>query len=377
MKKRVALIFGGKSVEKDISVITAVQAYKHLDDKKYQIEPIFLFEGDFYMDGMKQIEDFAPFQPSKHKKVLLNKGKFYVVKRGRMTPCFKPDVVLNCCHGGEGESGVLQGLFEFNELPHTSPSVLPSAICMDKGVSKKIFDQMLLNVTKHVVLSVKEIERDVDSALLKIEEKLSFPLIIKPARLGSSIGIGVALRKEELLYAIEIASSFDDKIVVEEKLVDFIEVNCAAFYDGTDVVVSETEQPLSFSDFLTFDEKYTLGKMSRGGHFIPAEIGELNDVVKDVTKKVYKELELKGVVRMDYLVDVKRGKVYINEINTIPGSLAYYLFESIGISYGDMLDRIIENTIDEQYVKKAREQDYSTGVLENFKSGGKLGRKTR
>ena len=136
MKKKIALIFGGKSVERDISVITAVQTYKALDDKKYAVTPIFIYEGDFYTGNLKTLKDFAPFVPTAHKKLTLLGGKFCQVKKNKLIPIFKPDVVVNCCHGGEGENGTLAGVLEFNDLPHTSPGVLPSAICMDKTASK-------------------------------------------------------------------------------------------------------------------------------------------------------------------------------------------------------------------------------------------------
>ncbi len=375
MKTKIALLFGGKSVESDISVITAIQTFKHLDDKKYQVEPVFVYDGDFYMENMKTVKDFAPFVPAKHVKVMLHKGKFYSVKKGKMQSKFKPDVILNCCHGGEGENGILQGLFEFNDLPQTSPAVLPSALCMDKAVSKEIFENLLLNVTKYLVVFRKEIEKNAESTIFHIESFLHYPIIVKPARLGSSIGIEVAENREQLDFALGVAAEFDEKILVEEKLIDFKEVNCAAFKKGDDIVVSNTEQPLSASKFLTFEEKYSCGKMSGGGHIIPAEIGDLNDIVKELTKRIYFELDMKGVVRVDYLVDVKREKVYINEINTVPGSLAYYLFESAGICYGELLDGIITNAIDDHFDKKSKYITYSTGVLDNFKGGGKTGNK--
>ena len=148
MKKKIALIFGGKSVERDISVITAVQTYRALDDKKYAITPIFIFEGDFYTGNLKTLKDFAPFVPSAHKKLALFGGTFCQVKKNKLIPIFKPDVVVNCCHGGEGENGTLAGVLEFNDLPHTSPGVLSSAICMDKVESKVVFDSLFLNTAK-------------------------------------------------------------------------------------------------------------------------------------------------------------------------------------------------------------------------------------
>lgn len=371
MKRKVALIFGGNSVESEVSVITAVQAYNHLDDKKYLVEPVYVYEGDFYVGDIKSIKDFAPFIPSKHKKVILYKGGFYTFDRNKLKPFFKPDVVLNCCHGGEGENGVLQGVFEFCDLPHTSPPVLPSAVCMDKAVSKVLFEKDLLNVTKHIVFSKSEYLTDKNQVLSQAES-LGYPLIVKPACLGSSIGITPAWSGKDLENGVEIAFAFDDKVVVEVMLVDFVEVNCAVYRGKNGVVVSETEQPLSINGFLSFDDKYSSGKMSGGGHVIPADVGDLNAKIKELTRKIYDKFELDGVVRIDYLVDKNKNKIYVNEINTVPGSLAYYLFEKDGITYSTLLDEIIDYAINKRLKKKASQRRYTTGILESFKGGAKV-----
>lgn len=369
MKRKVALIFGGRSVESDISVITAIQAYKQLDEKIYDVEPIFLFDGDFYMGGMRTLSDFSPFEAHKHEKVLLYTGGFYTVKRGKLKRAFTPDVVLICCHGGEGENGVLQGMLEFYGIPYTSAGVLSSAICMDKGVSKELFEGMLLNVIPHFVITKREYEEKKEDTLFHLESFLGYPMIVKPSRLGSSIGIRTAENREDLIYALDTAKEFDDKIVVEQMLTDFVEVNCAAFRDDGGIIVSETEQPLSVHDILTFEDKYVSGgKMSGGGRIMPADIDSLNSVIKANTARLYADLNLDGVVRMDFLVDKTRNKVYINEINTVPGSLAYYLFEGVGITYSEMMNRIIDYAIKKE---KPVRQSFSTGVLNNFHGGGK------
>lgn len=370
MKRKVALIFGGRSVESDISVITAIQAYKQLDEREYDVEPIYLFDGDFYTGGMRTLADFTPFEAHKHEKVLLYTGGFYSIKRGKLKRAFTPDVALICCHGGEGENGTLQAMLEFYGVPHTSAGTLPSAICMDKGVSKEMFESMLLNVIPHFVITKNEYETKTEEILFHLESFLGYPMIVKPSRLGSSIGIRTAENREDLITALDIAKEFDDKIVVEQMLTDFVEVNCAVFKDKDGIVVSETERPFSVHDILTFEDKYVSGeKLGGGGRIMPADIGELNAVIKGNTKRLYEELDLDGVVRMDYLVDKTRNKVYINEINTIPGSLAYYLFEIEGITYSEMLRRIIDNAMRKP---KPIRQTFSTGVLNNFHGGGKV-----
>ena len=371
MKKKIALIFGGRSVERDISIITAFQTKTALDDQKYNVLPIYLYEGDFYTGDMKTIKDFAPFLPSANKKLVLFSGVFCLLKKNKLTPLFKPDVVVNCCHGGEGENGTIAGILEYNGLPHTSPDLFQSALCMDKTESKVIFDSMFLNTAKSISFFRNEYENNVDDILEKIESRIQYPMIVKPSHLGSSIGIGVATNQDQLKCAIDVAVEFDEKILVEHKLTDFVEVNCAVYGGVNGIVVSTTEQPLSKSDFLSFEDKYSTGKMSGGGHIIPAPIGNLNSQIEEITANIYDKLGLKGVVRIDYLVDIEREKIYVNEINTVPGSLAHYLFERKGISFGDMLDDIIEYVEREYLDKKSRIRSFSTGVLENFKGGTK------
>ena len=371
MKKKIALIFGGRSVERDISVITAVQTYKALDDKRYAVVPIFIYEGDFYTGNLKTLKDFAPFVPTAHKKLALVGGTFCQLKKNKLIPVVKPDVVVNCCHGGEGENGTIAGLLEFNGLAHTSPSVLPSALCMDKAESKIVFDSLFVNTAKGKSFFRQDYEENKEEILNNIENRIDYPMIVKPAHLGSSIGINVATDKDELQFACDVAVEFDDKILVEHRLVGIVEVNCACFRNGNELVISETEQPLSKSDFLTFAEKYSTGKLSGGGHIIPAEIGNLNQQIKEITALLYEKLELDGVVRFDYLVDVEREKIYINEVNTVPGSLAYYLFEKVGISFGEMLDKIIENAESKFLDKQSRTRSFTTDILTNFKEGSK------
>ena len=238
---------------------------------------------------------------------------------------------------------------------------------MDKVQSKVVFDSLFLNTAKGTSFSRWDYENNKEKVVEDVESKVDYPMIVKPAHLGSSIGINVAKDREDLLFAIDVAVEFDDKILVERKLSHFVEVNCACFRYGGELVVSETEQPLSKSDFLTFADKYSTGKMSGGGHIIPAEIGNLNGQIKETTKLLYSKLELNGVVRFDYLVDTEREKIFINEVNTVPGSLAYYLFESVGLSFGGMLDKIIEQAENDFLDKKSRRKNFTTDILTNFK----------
>ena len=372
MKKKIALIFGGRSLESDISIITAMQTLSNIDKSLFNVEPVYTYEGDFYVKKLDSLDAFSAFNPIEHSKAILYKGEFYTVKRNGLVKYFKPDAAFICCHGGEGESGILQAILEYNGIAYTSPSVIASACGMDKALSKQLFEGMLLNTLPHEVVTREEFEEDAERTLQRLESFLTYPLIVKPSTLGSSIGITVAENHEQLDFALQVACRFDTKIIVEHKLTDFVEVNCAAFRDGDRIVLSDTEQPLTLNDFLTFDDKYmTNGKMSGGGHVIPADIGNLELIVKANTERIYRELDLNGVVRMDYLVDKVRNKVYINEINTVPGSMAFYLFEGQGIDFKALITRLIENAVNYQAVHRTPSK-FKTEVLSKFKSGGKI-----
>lgn len=372
MRTKVALIFGGRSLESDISVITAMQTLAVLKETEYDVEPFYLYDGDFYTKGVDDISAFTPFEKEKHLRTVMVNGTFCSVKKNRLKREFRPDVALICCHGGEGENGVLQGLLDFNGVSYCSSGVLGSAVCMDKGAAKSVFEQMLLNVIQHVTVFAEDLARDTDGTAAHCEKALKYPMIVKPASQGSSIGIRAAHDRAELIEAMRVAAEFDGKLLVEEKLTDFAEVNCAAYLKGGRVVVSETERPLAAGELLTFEDKYMSGgKMSGGGRVMPADVGEeLNAVVRSVTERVYRAMELRGIVRADFLVDRTRGKVYINEINTIPGSMAFYLFEPLGIDFAELLADQIEEALARRRAG-SRRTVFRSAVLTHYGKGAK------
>ena len=372
MRTKVALIFGGRSLESDISVITAMQTLAVLKETEYDVEPFYLYDGDFYTKGVDDISAFTPFEKEKHLRTVMVNGTFCSVKKNRLKREFRPDVALICCHGGEGENGVLQGLLDFNGVSYCSSGVLGSAVCMDKGAAKSVFEQMLLNVIQHITVFSEDLARDPDLAAAHCEKALKYPMIVKPASQGSSIGIRAAHDRAELIQAMQVAAEFDGKLLVEEKLTDFAEVNCAAYLKGGRVVVSETERPLAAGELLTFEDKYMSGgKMSGGGRVMPADVGEdLNAVVRSVTERVYCAMELRGIVRADFLVDRTRGKVYINEINTVPGSMAFYLFEPLGIDFAGLLTDQIEEALARRRAG-SRRTVFRSAVLAHYGKGAK------
>ena len=348
-----------------------MQALVVLRETDFDVTPVYIAaDGGFYADGVDEISAFTPFDASRHKRLVLADGVFSKLRKGKLKRVFRPDAALVCCHGGEGENGVLQGVLEFNGVPYTSAGVLGSALMMDKAAAKCAFEQMLLNVLPYVVVGSQEVEADADGAAERCEEALGLPVIVKPASQGSSIGISAAHDRGELSSALALAAKFGEKLVVEQLLEDFAEVNCAAYGRGEEVVVSETERPLSSGELLTFDDKYLSGGKAGSGRVTPADVGEeMNALIGSLTERIYRALGLRGVVRMDFLADRARGKVYINEVNTVPGSMAFYLFEAAGVSFSDILTDIIEDAIARGRAAK-RTAPFPSRVLEFYGKGG-------
>ncbi len=366
MKKKVAVMFGGKSPEHEISILTAMQALSFLDKEKYDIFPVYIEQG-FFVENVDSLESFLPFEKSKHKEVILQKGMFFDAQK-TMKKVFKPDVVLLCTHGANGENGVLQGLLEENNLPYTSTDVKTSAIGMDKEFSKIIFESLLYNVVKFQTIFKKDFFADKQKTMKELEEIIGFPMIVKPSSLGSSIGIKVVENTPELDIALQVASKFDEKIIVEKAISDFVEINCACVRKNNEILISETESPVTWNKFLTFEDKYMENmKMSGRECQIPAKIEPyLEFEIKQTVKDIYQKLDLCGVVRFDFLFDNETKKLYINEMNTIPGSLSFYLFNAVGIENADLLDIMIDTAIFRFDEKSQNLCEFRTEVLKNY-----------
>lgn len=378
MKTKMAVFFGGRSCEHDISVITAVQAMGFCDTDKYEIYPVYMKDGGFYTgEALRDLKSFESFDGRLHTKVVLEKGAFFTGGKNLRLKKFKPDVALVCCHGGEGENGCLQAILEYNGIPYTSAGILQSAVGMDKIMSKELFSGMMLNNLEFVYLSRKDFLKNRETVLRHTETFLNYPMIVKPSSLGSSIGIKRADNRTELEEAVEVACAFDGRVIVEEALSNFTELNCAAVSDGQSIIISEVERPLTWRDILTFEDKYMgggkgaqKGGMSGATREMPAKISAENyEKVTETTRRVYDEMGLSGVVRVDYLLS-DSDKLFINEINTVPGSLAYYLFEPKGIDYPCLIDILVEGAYNKAGELKKNKIAFQSDVLKTF-GGGK------
>ena len=360
--KNVAVIFGGKSVEHDISILTGVMALNSIEKDKFNPIPIYISKSGewFTSKELFDLDGYKNLKIEKLKRVCFLSGDntLYMVKGKKLKKLESIYSVVNCLHGERGEDGALSGLLKMCNIPLTSSSILPSAVSMDKGFSALVLSALKVPILKSVVVNGAE---QVDSLV----EEMDFPLIVKPNLLGSSIGIGKAKDKKELTLAIENALKYGEKAIIQPFLQDFIEINCAVYRDENgEINVSECERPIARDKILSFGDKYKDGKRE-----FPANIDKkLSNKIKQITKKVYADLDFSGVIRIDYFVS--EGKVYLNEINSIPGSLSYYLFFDTMKGFSKMLTSLIMASEQKFLREQSHITDYNSGILSSVGSKG-------
>ena len=334
--RKVAVFFGGKSCENEISVLTGVFVMNVLQGEKYSIVPIYVHtDGLLYTSSkMMNVEVFKEKKYSGFRRITVENGTVYALneQKCRLKRVVKPDVAINCCHGGWGEGGGISALCERNSIPLASPEVAPSAVFMDKCMTKIVMRGLDIPIVDYIRVNEEDYQKRGAFLLKRIENRLKYPVIVKPAHLGSSIGITTARNEEEVKQAIAVAFSLDNRIIIEKYLGDKKDVNCAAYSLNGEIFVSEPETAFGAGVY-SFEEKYVKrtsdGTRQKGANLTKeggryAFNGELRDKIRAYTRMIYKRMNLSGVVRMDYLVS--DGKAYLCEVNTVPGSLAYYLF---------------------------------------------------
>ena len=360
--KSVVVFFGGKSVEHDVSVITGVMTLNSIDKEKYSPVPIYVDKkGEWYTgDILKDPDEYNNLNYKKLSRVTLVGGSnvLYRIKNNRLKPIDSVAVAINCMHGGSGEDGSFAGLLKSCGIPLASPPILPSAVSMDKRFTKTVMSGLKVK-TLPFVFAKKE--SDAETA----EKNLQYPMIVKPNLLGSSIGVMRAKDKGQLVAAIRYALRFGSGAIIEPCLEDFVEINCAAYLSGNkEITVSECERPVGRDKILTFGDKYEDGK-----RVFPADIDKkLSDKIKQTTEKIYRELDFRGVIRIDYFIS--GGVVYLNEINAVPGSLSYYLFSKTLKGFTVMLSDIRALAEKEFAVSSTFKTDYKSGILSGVGSKG-------
>ncbi len=393
MKIKVGVIFGGETVEHEVSVITAVQAMEHINKDKYEIIPIYISKDRIWYTSpmLMDIDVYKDFNDLKRyaKQVVLTKidDKFYLQNTKGL---FKRnitdiDIAFPIVHGNNVEDGTLQGYLDSVGIPYVGSKVLGSALGQDKVVMKQVFKDMGLPIVDYTWFFDSEYADDCEKIFANVK-KIGYPVIVKPATLGSSVGITFVKEEKELANAIEEAMKYDVKVVVEKAVKNLVEVNCSVLGNYSYQEASVIEEVTSDDEFLTYADKYIGGSkgklkgpskgMASASRIIPARISkEMTENIQETSKQAFKALNLGGVCRIDYLIDKKTKKYYINEPNTIPGSLSFYLWEKTGKKYEDLLDEMITLCIKDYKNRSKKIYSFESNILSNYGVKGLKGMK--
>ena len=380
--KKVAVIFGGKSCENEISVLTGVFVLNLLDREKYIPIPVYIHtDGMTYTSPkMTDVGFFRDKKVSEMERVFFHEGCLYAINgaKRKIKRREKVDVAINCCHGGLGEGGGVSALMEWNKIPLASPDLTSSGVFMDKCLTKTVMRGLGVPTVDYIRVNEEDYEKRGAFLLKRIETRLKYPVVVKPAHLGSSIGITVAKDETEVKKAIDSAFHLDNRILIEKYLEKKKDVNCAAYALHGQIYVSEPETAFG-AGLYSFEDKYikraTDGVLRKGENGAKKEKDggryalskDIREKIRAYTRTVYKRMNLSGVVRMDFLVSGE--EVYLCEVNTVPGSLAYYLFcERITDARGFFTD-LIEEAIRQSAKKEKR--IIKTGILRTAPKCGK------
>ncbi len=406
MKIKVGVLFGGKSVEHEISVISAIQAIGYLDRTKYEVIPIYITkDNEFYVgEDVGKIESYTDINS-----LIKNSQRIIMVRDENKVKLIKYpqkmfskgyidyiDIAFPVVHGTNVEDGTLQGYLKMFNIPYVGCDVLSSAVGMDKYVMKTVLKDNGIPVLDCKCYTAKQYDENEEAIIEEIESSIGYPLIVKPVNLGSSIGISKAENRTELYDSLDTAFRYATKVLVETAVQNLKEINCSVLGDYEEAEASECEEPVSSDKILTFAEKYIGdgsakgakgakgGVKSAGGskgmatlkRKIPADItAEQRDTVRNLAVKAFKCLGCGGVSRIDFMMDTETGNIWLNEINTIPGSLSFYLWEPIGVKYTELLDRMISLALKRERESENITYSFDSNVLQGVKLGGTKGAK--
>ncbi len=386
MKIKVGVIFGGESVEHEVSIITAVQAMEHMDTNKYEIIPIYVAKDRTWYTGkmLMEMDVYRNFDTLKRyaKKVMLVKtetGFFLQTIKGMFRHnVAELDIAFPIVHGKGAEDGSLAGFLDFVGIPYVGCDVIGAALGQDKVIQRQLMELNQIPIPKYTWFYDSEYLMD-SAKVAKEVKKLGYPVIIKPAKLGSSIGISIASSAKELDQCITEAITYDNKIIVEQVVPNLLEVNCSVFGNHEYQETSFLAEMLTKNQFLTFDDKYLsggkgkskigmkgTGKMSTGEMVIPARVSKkIEQKVRDLSIQTFRTLNLKGTVRIDFLINRETEEVFVNEPNTIPGSLSFYMWRGIK-DYPTLLDDMITSAIKDYKNANQKLSSFDSNILSTF-----------
>lgn len=343
--EKIGVFYGGKSCEHEVSVITALQAMAELEDD-FEVVPVYTNKyGCFTGELLKNPDSYKEFEPNLHVKVNFIDGKL-VTKGflGRQKVVSQIDCALVCYHGGIGEGGGASAMFEAQGIPYTCPSLTSSAICLDKEYFKIIAREKGFKVVSGECVKKGEFEKCKESIANRLFNKYSGNQVVKPVDLGSSIGVNVPQTQSELIDALNLVFAYTDRAIVEKRVCNMRELNCACFRLGESLVVSAIEEPkIGRAGILSYRDKYLTKSDKSEERTLPADIPtRLATKVRKTTQRLYDEFNLSGVVRVDYIYDEAGGQLYVNEINTIPGSLSGYLYRECALNYVELVKALLD-----------------------------------
>ena len=394
-KKQLGVIFGSRSCEREVAIISAVQLMNAVDTEKYDVIPVYIDErGNWYTgEALRNIVTYKAFSGTGKgiQKVTLDmtsgSGALLSIQPGKglfgkteQIIVARVDVFVVVMHGLNGEDGTLQGMLELANIPYTSTGVAGSAIGMDKIMMKQFFRGGNLPTLPGTWSTRSEYAEDPEKVFIEAEKQLGYPVFVKPANLGSSIGVSRADDREELKDALDLAFEYDRRVLIEKGLDKPVELNCSVIGYDDHAEASPIEMPLSSEEFLDFGEKYLANGGSKGmaslHRVLPAPIEDsLKDEIQALSCKIFRMLDCKGVVRIDYMFDRKEEKLWITEINTIPGSLAFYLWAEAGVPYGKLIDRMVEFAEKAYEDKNSANYAFTSDILKSVSLGGSKGAK--
>lgn len=397
MKLNIAVFFGGESVEHEVSIISAHQAIEALDKNKYNVIPVYVSkERKLYVSDL--LKDISNYKDLKHlisqcTQVSITSEDNRVVIRPVKPSLFSPkelgtiDVAIPVMHGTNGEDGTIQGFFEMLKVPYAGCDLYGAAIGQDKVLQKNVLNDNNLPITNWFWVYGSEMDTHQSEILDKVH-RLIYPVIIKPARTGSSVGISIAHNDEEYLACFDEARQYDEKIITEKVVKPMREINCSVVGDSYSCVASVLEEVSSVSqdELLSFSDKYLGGSksaksegskgMASTARIVPAPLtDEQTRLIQQLAKETFRVLGTAGVCRIDFLMDADTKKVYVNEINTIPGSLAFYLWKAAGVSFSELMDKLVELALDRERRRSKMTFSYETNILSNFSASSAKGSK--
>ncbi len=388
-KKTVGVIFGSRSVEHDVSIVTAQQVMQALDARKYEVVPIYITRDGRWVSGpgLRDLNTFRSDDISEMmgiKEVILSPSTAHrglivspvsgLFGRSQVRPL---DVAFPVVHGSHGEDGTLQGLFELADIPYVGTGVLASAVTRDKIMLKTVLAGLGIPVVGYVAFTRQEWVAAADALIARIESEIGFPVFVKPASLGSSIGVARANNAGEARTYINVAANFDRRILVEVAVEGVMEINCAVM-GNTDLRASVLEQPISWQEFLTYEEKYMRSEGAAGmkgaERRIPAPISDdLSGRIREMAVRAFRAVDGRGIARVDFLVREEAGEVFLNEINTMPGSLAFYLWQEEGMTPAQVVDELIRLALEAHAEKRKTVYNYKTGLIAHAAARGLKG----